>query len=187
MASATNTRCPYKFRDSTSDDTIAFIEDFATWVKANDINPVKAVATFRCSLEGEALTWLRTLEQGLSFEEILLKFRKRFLPANLTLKAISDLSEARLKINENVLNFLDKVKLIAIRGGLPEDVLIAFSLNALPGSLAQKIISAESGIVTWNKLYETCSYWNLLKEDLNENKIECNAIKKPYKKDNYTI
>jgi hypothetical protein len=172
-------KSPFRFAGREDEDPQVFVEDFVRWVNACELNDVKAKTFFKFSLEGEAAIWLRSVGEDGTIVNILENFRRRFYPANLSLKALTDLSEARIRSNESLLAFMDRIRMYAKRGGISEDVLVASALKAVPRSLAHRVLIEESGKVSWARLYETCRLLELLncEEEKPEFKFNCETVK----------
>jgi hypothetical protein len=132
-----------------------------------------------------AAIWLRALGCEMSLMSIIEMFKRRFFPANVGLKAITDLGDAKIADKESLLTFLDRVRMISVRGGVSEDVLVASALKAVPRPLAQRVLIEQGGRVTWERLYETCRLWELLYcEERSLSTWECDAVKRNQKGEN---
>ena len=71
---------------------------------------------------------------GISSGDLAQILRKRFVSSHSLLKSLNEMVEAIYKIFSDCLNLLGFLKLTAIKSGLPENVLIAFSVKELPNS-----------------------------------------------------
>lgn len=69
---------------------------------------------------------------------------------------MTDLGEANMKGNESLLAFFDRIRMIAIRGTISEDLLSASGLKGMPRSLTHRLLVIDGGRVICSKLYETC-------------------------------
>lgn len=62
------------------------------------------------------------------------------------------------------MSFLDKAKGISLRGGVPEQVLLALALRALPKDLASRLImwgQSHGNGLTWDTMYDACNQWEI--------------------------
>ena len=91
-------------------------------------------------------------------ESFVEAFKGRFKPRNSGIDAIQLLVQEKVRPGESVLHFLDRMSVIARRGGLTNEVLIAMALKSLPRSLQERLL-LQSGkrLFTWELMYEICS------------------------------
>ncbi|MCA9766889.1 MAG: hypothetical protein KC455_10785, partial [Carnobacterium sp.] len=161
LATMTNIKTPFTFGNSKGQDPAVFLREFEEYTQVCGCPELQRRIAFKLALEGEAKAWLYSLEDDMTWEELGRRFLVRFVPANKTLACISELAEAKWERSEAVLTFLDKMRTIAMRGGLTQDVLLAMVLKALPEDLANRLIMVPEGL-TWDRLYALCGTWDTL-------------------------
>jgi len=139
-------------------DPVAFLRSFKEYAAAIGWSDCQKVIAFKLALRGEAGIWLQTQEFNKSLESQEVDFIKRFQPANSIVKCITELAEVVMQPGKSLLAFLDRMKMIALRGQLPENVLLAMALKALPVEMVNRLVIAPEGL-TWEFLRQTCSVW----------------------------
>lgn len=110
---------------------------------------------FKISLIGEARRWVDSQERTKTLNELYVGFMQRFTPANYQIAMVSELSEMNIQQGESLLSFLDRMKGVALRGDLPDTLLVAMALKALPRFITNKLVVTGDGF-TWNQLYGLC-------------------------------
>ena len=94
----------------------------------------------------------------MEFSQLKKIFYERSIPSN-TVVCITELSEAVIDPREPILTFLDRFKGIPGRGRLTKDVLLAITLKALSGDMANRLAICPEGI-TWDTIYKSCGVWD---------------------------
>jgi hypothetical protein len=158
LATVTKDKIPYRFTSETQQDPDAFIQEFNEYITLMGYNEPQAKILFKLAMEGDALDWVRTQRCDIGYPELVQNFRKRFLAADKTLKAIKALAALRIENGETPKHFLDRARLAAIQGGISDDILMAMILNAIPETSASQIMLARgTESLNWERFYQLCS------------------------------
>ena len=157
LATARTVSSPYKFSSAKSQNPEVFLQDLREFTTAMEYSESQTKIAFKLSLEGEALSWLRSLPVEMNVKELESLFRERFVPSNNAVVCITELAEAVRSEEESILAFLDRLRGIASRGKLPEDVLLAMTLKALPREMANRLVMYPEGL-SWINLYKLYGY-----------------------------
>jgi len=174
MATIGFCECPYEFESEREQDPIAFLRSFREYAIAIGWSDLQRVVAFKLALKGDAGVWIQKRGSGESLEELEAAFIKRFRPANFRVRCITELAEAAKQPGESLRALLDRMKVIALRGELPETVLLAMVLKALPVGMANALaITYES--LTWETLCQVCSIW-MVTQEKREIASSCFAI-----------
>ncbi|KAI5151776.1 hypothetical protein ENBRE01_2377 [Enteropsectra breve] len=154
--------CPVTFSGKQGEDPIGFIEDFLQFREIKMMEEQETFFCFKMALTGAARNWLRTVTKDVRFSTLIELFKKRFTPRNLLLSTIYELGDAKRETKESLVEFLDRLKVIANRATLAEDILLAMTLRALPKNLAEHLgLLAEEEGLTWEALYNKCRCWDI--------------------------
>ncbi|KAF9760911.1 Transposon Ty3-I Gag-Pol polyprotein [Nosema granulosis] len=137
-------------------DPEVFIRNLRDWAHINNWNEKRTIYAFRLSMRGEAENWVNSMRDVESLEELIEKFKERFIGKTLVLTIIKDMAKMTYGGTDTVLGFLDKMAGMARRAKLPEDVLVALSLNALPDEMGKLILLNSQGGLTWTNMYQAC-------------------------------
>ncbi|EQB62364.1 pol polyprotein [Vairimorpha apis BRL 01] len=117
----------------------------------------KTMYSFRIRMRGEAELWINSIEPAVSWEDLVNRFRERFIGKTMALTMIKELAKMKYDYRETMLGFLDRIAGMARRASLPEDVKVAMALNALPEETGKLILLNTQGKLTWNGIYYACS------------------------------
>ncbi len=173
MAMLTNRITPNKFSNAKQMDPDVFLDNMLAYVTAVNCDEKSSLLFFKMSLEGEASTWLQTLPKEISFDDLCHEFRVRWSTKNKTLSAINELADAKLEKFSDYMCFLDYMVSVGNKGKLPENIIIANILRALPVNIGEKILYNEENL-SISRLY---SFLGNLKIRKEEEKIDfCNPI-----------
>jgi len=159
--------CPFTFdpkRNRSAERFLAEFEEFALAMKWEE--PQRKIA-FKLSMLGEAATWRETLETSTEYfmmrEAFLKRFQTRFDP----IAGINELIEARMKEGEGVLSFLDRLKAMALKGRVGENILVAMTLRVLPEDVSKRMMLSGQ-MITWEWLYAFCGQWEIFRMNRKE-------------------
>ncbi len=171
--------CPFVFDGKDKADPVAFVRDFKMYVMLAGCPEQQQVMLFRLCLRGIAEQWGRSLSIDIGINEILVLFEKRFLPASPIMNGINLLSEMKYVDYADYLFLLDEMLVVGSNAKLPENVIVAFALRALPSGTATQItlLTGEAGL-NWKILYDTCSRLNV--ESKTSGLESINAVKNSY-------
>lgn len=126
------------------------------WSILNEWDEARTMYAFRLSMRGEAVNWINSVARYDSMEELIGKFRERFVGKTLVLTIIKDMAKMQYDGTDTILGFLDKMVGMARRAKLPEDVLVALSLNAIPEEMGKLILLNSKGGLAWDAMYQAC-------------------------------
>ena len=128
MATSRNIICPFKFDNSNNQNPTEFLANFNEYRAVMGWNTEQSRMAFKLALGGVAAVWLSSLESVIHIDDLERGFLARFVPINNSVACISELAKAEWSHNENLVAFLDRMKAIALRGGIYHDVLLAMAL-----------------------------------------------------------
>jgi transposase InsO family protein len=154
----THIKVPFTFDNERDNYPEAFIRDFQEYVNACMLTEYQIKVAFKLALTGEARAWVQTIDPNYSASEMTQMFLGRFVPKNNKVSCITELAEASWNQNESILAFLDRMRGIAVKGGLTHDVLLAMTLKALPQEFSSRLVITPEGL-DWDKLYTLCGTW----------------------------
>lgn len=158
--------CPFKFAGNPDEDVISFLEDFIPFCNMEKLTHSEMAQTLRMALSGRALTWLKSLGPLAQSKDLLPMFKSRFQSSNQIYNIIYVLSGMRLQEGESPIELLDRMKAVAVRISLSDDILVPLALRALPTNITDfVVISANDFIISWAYLYTKCKF---LEEYLNK-------------------
>ncbi|KAF9761269.1 hypothetical protein NGRA_2758 [Nosema granulosis] len=136
------------------------------WAILNGWDEARTMYAFRLAMRGEAENWMNSVPQCDSLEDLLGKFRERFIGKTLVLTIIKEMARMEYDGGNTILGFLDKMAGLARRAKLPEDVLVALSLNAIPEKMAKLILLNSQGGLTWHNMYQSCGNLRSCKDNV---------------------
>ena len=154
MASAAFQNLP-KFSGGRKESAKRFLEIFHSHATAWGLSVNQIPHLFSLSLKEEAEIWYRTLPNGLPFAKVTQLFLERFTPRNITISAIARLASEAYKEDEDLLTFLDRMRLIAITGEVSEEVLMALVQKSVPPEFQRALMyrNVETPL-TWDYIYK---------------------------------
>ncbi|KAF9760574.1 Transposon Ty3-I Gag-Pol polyprotein [Nosema granulosis] len=153
---ATSTNTLRTFENETKMDPEVFLRNLKEWAHINKWDEERTIYAFRLSMRGEAENWVNSMTEIETLDELVEKFRERFIGKTQVLTVIKDMAKMSYDGAETVLGFLDKMAGMARRANLPEEVLVALSLNALPDEMGKLILLNAQGGLTWSNMYQAC-------------------------------
>lgn len=187
LATATE-KVVLQFRNENLDDPQLFVDDILELVELCGYDEIKSKWVFKTALKEEAEAWYRSCSKGLAFGELIEEFRKRFIRNTLLKVNIDRISEMKYE-GGSLLYYLDRMYGYAKRGGIPEDILLAFVIKGVPRQIADTIIINAKDGLSWKQLYAICERMQIsrpqdeLKESLiNESSVNRISDVKNYKK-----
>ncbi|KAF9743554.1 hypothetical protein NGRA_3586, partial [Nosema granulosis] len=154
------------FEDENKMDPEVFIRNIQEWTILNGWDEARTMYAFRLAMRGEAENWMNSVPQCDSLEDLLGKFRERFIGKTLVLTIIKEMARMEYDGGNTILGFLDKMAGLARRAKLPEDVLVALSLNAIPEEMAKLILLNSQGGLTWHNMYQSCGNLRSCKDNV---------------------
>ncbi len=89
------------------------------------------------------------------FVELVEAFKKRFIMTSKIWTYVDMINKTKFR-GGSLLHYLDVMRGIANRGGIGEDVLVAFSLSGLPTRVVEMIMFNPKEAVVWNDIYSVC-------------------------------
>jgi hypothetical protein len=131
----------------------------------NGFGERQASYLMRLSLEGAAQTWSRTIPDETGYEEMISLLYGRFQQQQSDLYYVKKLASEELRQeDENILVFLDRMKLISIQGKIPEDVLVVMVLKNLTKEWENRFYAHKNKTIgwSWTEIYSIGQrFWNL--------------------------
>jgi hypothetical protein len=106
------------FRNERLDDPELFIEGIQGLISINEYSEAKGSFVFRMCMREEAKDWVSSIPMETPYEELVKKFRARFVGRTTCLTYIKRMAKETYT-EGSVLNYLDKMKGWARRAGLP--------------------------------------------------------------------
>ncbi|KAI4292442.1 hypothetical protein PAPHI01_1716 [Pancytospora philotis] len=150
------------FSGAPGEDAASFYQDFITYCNMEKLKHDELAFRLRLMLKGPALTWLRSLGDLANSREILAAFQERFLRKNTLFSVVYELCCGVQEEGEPVLEFLDRMKSIAVKINLSDDVLVPIVLRALPDNISEPtILFSKGNSISWAELYDRCKTWDL--------------------------
>ncbi|KAF9763393.1 Retrovirus-related Pol polyprotein from transposon [Nosema granulosis] len=144
-----------QFRNERIDDPQIFLGDMMEYIELAGSDENRCKWVFKTALKEEGEAWYRASGVGLSFGELVEAFKKRFLSRTMIKVNIDRISRTKYQ-GGSLLYYLDLIAGIARRGGIPEDVLVAFAISGIPQHIADMTtLNAKEGL-NWNELYSIC-------------------------------
>ncbi|KAF9754360.1 Transposon Ty3-I Gag-Pol polyprotein, partial [Nosema granulosis] len=173
---ATADKIFFVFRNEEKDDPQQFLEDLMEMGRLNEYSEGKLLLIFKMSLKKEAKDWITAQPVGLSLNELLERFRERFI-SNMLLKVNLE-KLAGLKYTEgSILNYLDRMAGLAREGNVPEQVLIAFVLNGLPNNVTNSVLINNKEGLTWEYIYTSLRNIKMMNCEINQSTpLSCESI-----------
>jgi len=143
------------FRNSRDDDPDAFLAYVKGWAVVNLCEEEGRIFYFRDHLAGEAMIWAESIPWDTGFGGLCELFERRFKGKINSIVHIKNLARHAYK-EGSFLAYLDQMKRLAYKAGLPENVLVAFALSGLPDDIGGSLLMNASGELTWLYLYNAC-------------------------------
>ena len=156
MAMLTQRIVPIKFKNNVEDDAETFLENFFYYAKVFSLSTQECVYNFRICLIGDAAVWLRTIKNDVPLEDVVEAFKGRWCRKNKVLNGLNELADVDVSVFTDVLSFLDHMKSVTIRAGIPEIVAMGNVLRKLPVEISDKLLlNCKSGEMDFDYLYES--------------------------------
>ncbi|KAF9758281.1 hypothetical protein NGRA_3167 [Nosema granulosis] len=127
------------FRNNREDDPEAFIAYVKGVAAVSNCTEDGKIFYFRDHLSDEALVWVESIPWNTEFETLCTLFLRRFKG---TMSSIIHIKKLARNIYEkgSFLSYLDQMKRLTYKAGLPENVLITFVLSGLPNDIGGFIL-----------------------------------------------
>ncbi|KAF9758249.1 Retrovirus-related Pol polyprotein from transposon [Nosema granulosis] len=143
------------FRNSRLDDPDAFVAYVKGWAGVNNILEEGKVFFLRDHLADEARVWAEAIPWDTTFEDLCNLFIRRFKGKMSSIQHIKTLARTTYQ-GGSFLAYLDQMKSLSLKAGLPEIVLITFVLNGLPDDIGGAILMNVTSELTWSYIYNAC-------------------------------
>ncbi|KAF9760552.1 Retrovirus-related Pol polyprotein from transposon, partial [Nosema granulosis] len=133
----------------------AFIAYVKGWAAVNNANEDGKVFFLRDHLADEAKIWAESIPWDTKFEELCEAFQRRFKGKMSSILHIKTLARTTYE-DGSFLSYLDRMRSLASKAGLPEIVLITFVLNGLPDDIGGSLLMNVTGELNWTYIYNAC-------------------------------
>ncbi|MGL5707930.1 MAG: hypothetical protein ACRDDF_06660, partial [Aeromonas sp.] len=151
---ASTVKCPYTFSGGKEEDAQLFAGEITEFLLLNNVSQEYAKLTLSLALQKEAKQWYRTIPKECDFTFILESLVHRFTPADKLAVALNALSDTSYDHQSSLQSYLDSMKLIAMKGNITNEILLAMIYKNVPSVVQAKlsIIRQEQGL-TWDQVY----------------------------------
>nr|ABE26655.1 pol polyprotein [Nosema bombycis] len=143
------------FRSNREDDPDGFIAYVKGWASVGSPGEQAKVFYFRDHLGGEAQVWAEAVPWETGFEALCEAFLRRFKGRMSSIAHIKTLAKETYR-EGSFLSYLDRMRSISLKAGLPEIVLITFVLNGLPDDVGGTLLMNTQESLSWEYVYRAC-------------------------------
>lgn len=160
MASAEKTL--FSYSGMKNEDLLLFVEKIQQYSTIHNLTERQISYLIRFSLKGIAKTWVRTIPDETQFPTLITLLCQRFQTQESQIYHYRLLNkECQVNEDNNILNYLDKLYLIALKGNINENFLVSLVLSNLTEDWESKIAASQiPGLnIDWKELYRIASIY----------------------------
>jgi hypothetical protein len=151
---ATAAKTLQTFSGNPDEDVQSFVSDFTEYLILIHAPEHLSKILLSQSLQGSAKQWFSTVLRSASLQDMISQLVMRFESSNKLATALNIISDTRYNYQTPLLQYLDKMKLTAMRGQISEEVLLAMVYKNMPPEVQSKInISRQNNEVSWENIY----------------------------------
>jgi hypothetical protein len=129
---ATAQKSPLSYSGTKEEDLNLYIEELQQYCTIHALNARQAAYMLRMTLKESAKTFIRTIPDTTPFSDLFTQICQRFQTSERQIYYFRILQKrCQDYLGENILNFLDELRLIALKGSISEDFVVSLVLSSL--------------------------------------------------------